>query len=208
MINLLPPDYKETIIYARRNAALRKWMVALLFALFGTIAIVTGGYLYMDNTRKNQEKELQAEVLQLQQDDLEGTKKQLDEISTNLKLILQVLSREILFSSLMRQLGASLPPNTALQQVKIDKVSGGISLSAIAKDITSATQIQLNLEDPENKIFDKADIENISCSEPDQNNPNPDVNLAYPCTVQLKALFAANNPYVYIQSVPQTEKKP
>lgn len=212
MINLLPPDYIENIIYARRNAVLRKWMIALLFALFGSIAIVAGGYIYMTQTVKNQDKQVQSVWAELQQDDLDGTKKQLDDVSANLKLILQVLSREILFSSLMRQLGASLPANTALQQVQIDKISGGITLRAVAKDITSATQIQVNLEDPNNKIFDKADIESISCSGPDDiatpTTTTTPTDSAYPCTVQLKALFSKNNPYVYIQSSPATEKNP
>lgn len=193
MINLLPQDYKQTIIYARRNATLRKWILALFVGIFGVILIIGGGYIYMEQSIKNAQKEVAASQKALEEQDIEGTRKRLDEISANTKLILQVLSREILFSGLLRQLGASLPSGTALEQVKIDKVSGGITLRAVASDINSATQIQLNLEDPNNKIFQEADIESINCG-------TPDSATKYPCSVQIRALFAKDNPYVYLQT--------
>lgn len=125
----------------------------------------------------------------------EETQKRLEEISANTKLIIQVLSKEVLFSSLLRQLGASVPANTVLQEFQLDKVQGALSLKAVATDIQSATQLQLNLADPKNKIFEKAEIESINC--------NPDPKLRYPCTVQLRALFAKDNPFLYIGATPQ-----
>ena len=199
MINLLPPDYKQNIIYARRNAALRHWALALLVTIFGTLIIIGGGYIFMDQTIKANQKEVASAQKSLEDQDIEGTRKRLDEISANTKLILQVLSREILFSGLLRQLGASLPAGTSLEQIKIDKVSGGITLRAVAKDINSATQIQVNLEDPNNKIFQKADIESINCGVADGATD-------YPCSVQIRALFSKENPYVYIQSNSGTGK--
>ena len=122
MINLLPPDYKQNIIYARRNATLRHWALALVVTIFGALMIIGGGYIYMDQTIKANQKEVASAQKSLEEQDIEGTRKRLDEISANTKLILQVLSREILFSGLLRQLGASLPAGTSLEQIKIDKV--------------------------------------------------------------------------------------
>ena len=66
-----------------------------------------------------------------------------------------------------------------------------MTITAAAKDITSATQLQVNLQDPKNKIFEKADIENINCG-------TADLKKRLPCTVQIRALFNKNSPYFYI----------
>ena len=192
MINLLPPQYKENIAYARRNRTLLNWSVALTISLFFLALIIAGGYLFMDQSIKRQSAQSEQARQQLKNDKIDETKARLDDISANTKLVLQVLSREILFSSLLKQLGASLPSGTSLQSIQIDKVEGGITLKASAKDVESATQIQLNLADPKNKIFQKADIESITCT--------PETDATYPCTVQLRALFAQDNPYVYISN--------
>lgn len=193
MINLLPTDYRKNLLYARRNTALRKWAGALVIASLGAMLIVAGGFFYLQNEVRQQSRTLAASQANLKSQDIDGTRKELETISSNTKLILQVLEREILFSKLLRQLGSILPANTALQQIEIDELQGGLALQAGAANIEAATQLQVNLEDPENKIFQKADIENINCSEPIEGSP-------YPCTVTLRALFNNDNPYRYISS--------
>lgn len=192
MINLLPPQYKENIIYARRNRILMSWISAMIGALLILALISAGGYILLNNSIKTQQAQAQDSQQHLKDEKIDQTKSQLDEISTNTKLILQVLSREILFSKLLKQLGASLPAGTTLQSIDINKLQGGIDLKALATNVQSATQIQVNLSDPQNKIFQKADIESISCV--------PNSKSIYACTVQLRALFAKNNPYTYISS--------
>lgn len=108
-----------------------------------------------------------------------------------MKLATDVLSREILFSKVLTQLGSVLPAETALQQLQIDDLKGGLTLSAGAENIAAATQIQLNLADPKNQIFEKADIENINCEGKDPSKP-------YACIVQIRALFMKDNPFLYI----------
>ena len=191
MINLLPTRVKEDFLYARRNTVLSGWTTALIIALFGTILIAGAGFLYLEQSISNQRKSVDLARANLNAKELADTQKSVEEISTNTKLATQVLSKEVLFSELLAQLGAALPADTALTQLKIDQVQGGISLTASASDITSATQIQVNLQDPGNKIFEKADIESIDCAEPAPEQ-------IYPCTVQIRALFAKDNPFLYI----------
>lgn len=193
MINLLPTDYRKNLLYAKRNTELRKWASMLFVASLGAILIVAGGFLYLQNEVRQQSRTLAVSQANLKAQDIDGTRNELETISSSTKLILQVLEREILFSKLLRQLGAILPANTALQQIEIDELQGGLELQAGATNIDAATQLQLNLEDPNNKIFQKADIENINCSEPKEGSP-------YPCTVTLRALFNDDNPYRYISS--------
>lgn len=193
MINLLPPEHKSHLSYARRNTFLRGWVFVMLVALLGSFTIIGGGYIFMSQSTKNQNKNIESALQDLQNNDMNETKKNLNEISTNTNLMLQVLSKEVLFSKLLRQMGASLPAKTALDEIKIDSLDGSVALTALAKDVNSATQIQVNLSDPTNKIFEKADIENINCG----NQSNKD----YACVVLLKALFSKNNSYTYFPTI-------
>ncbi len=190
MINLLPPGVKEDMLYARRNTKLRGWLFAFGLSFVGVGVVIFGGALYIQNSVNNYQIALDSTKVALAAQNPGPTQKRVEEISTNTKLILQVLSREILFSKLLRQLGASIPANTVLQDFQLDKIQGGLSLKAIATDFQTASQLQVNLADPKNKIFEKADIESINCS--------PDPKLQYPCTIQLRALFFQDNPFVYI----------
>lgn len=190
MINLLPPETRSNLLYARKNNQLRKRLSYLIFALIGALLIVFAGVFYLGQTTKSLEKETVKSRDSLQAQKIEDTQKTVEQISNNVKLTTQVLSREILFSKLLRQLGTVLPSNTSLQELQIDKLQGGITITALAKDINSATQVQLNLQDPQNKIFAKADIENILCDN--------ELAKTYPCTVQIRALFSQNNPFLFI----------
>ena len=84
-----------------------------------------------------------------------------------------------------------MPENTVLSNIEISKVEGGIDLSAETKDQESATQIQVNLMDPNNKLFDKVDIVSISCGE---SNPT------YPCRATFRALFTKDNPFLFVNN--------
>lgn len=205
MINLLPPKTKENYRYARFNARLVRWITGASLALLGTVVIVAVGIVVLDQLEKSQARQVSDTNQKLAKENVEETKKQVDTISNNTKLSLQVLSKEILFSKLLRQLGSSIPANTELQSFQVDKLQGGLTLTAVAADINAATQLQLNLQDPKNKVFEKADIENINCS-------GDTGSKRLPCTVQIRALFIKNNPFLYItppgSGTSHTEKKP
>ena len=191
MINLLPPATKTDLRYARHNNVLKKWLIYLLLAWIGAIFITGAGLFYLIKTTDAEQQNVAKAQIQLQSQNLAQTQKNVDAISNNVKLTSQILSKEIMFSKLLTQLGSALPANTTLQDLQIDKLQGGINITARAKDITSATQVQINFNDPKNNIFDKADIENISC-EQSATSKN------YPCTVQIRALFKKDNPFLYI----------
>jgi Tfp pilus assembly protein PilN len=193
MINLLPPDLKNTYRYASHNHRLVHWFVMFGVGLVGVIAIAAAGILYMQQNSDRYARTISETNHSLEKQDLAQTQKQVKEISNNLKLVVQVLSREVLFSKLLKQLGTVTPSNTILTDLSIVQTTGGIDITAKAIDYQAATQLQINLEDSRNKIFSKADIVAINCNETD-----PDAK--YPCTVTLRALFADNNPFLFINS--------
>lgn len=198
MINLLPPDKKSSIAYARRNTALIGWLVTTLLSLAGVVAIVLFGLIYLNRSIDAHNQQLTQSREQLKVQKLEETQKQVEGISSDLKLVVQVLNKEILFSKLLQQIGAAMPPNTILTNLSISKVQGGIDLQAGATDYNAATQVQVNLSDSNNKIFEKADIVSIQCTKPNSTSTTttePTTNSKYPCTVTIRAKFAANNSF-------------
>lgn len=195
MINLLPTDVKQNIIYARRNTSIRSWITACLGALICIGLVVGAGQFYMKQSADKYAKQLAIGQEQLKAQKLEETQKQIDEVSGNLKLVVQVLSRAVLFSKLLGQVGSALPNGSVLTNLSIsNKVQGGIDLSFASTDYQTGTQVQLNLSDPNNKIFEKADLVNIQCTE------SPATPTKYPCTLQIRALFAKNNSFSFIST--------
>ncbi|MFO0887031.1 MAG: hypothetical protein U0413_02275 [Candidatus Saccharimonadales bacterium] len=191
MINLSPDDYKESLRYARRSSKLLRWVGGTLIILIAVLLTQLIGFTYLKSETKRYQK-INASITQdLKNNDLEGTLKTVENISGSLKLIVQVLSKQVLFSELIKQVGSVMPENTVLSNIEISKVEGGIDLSAETKDQESATQIQVNLMDPNNKLFDKVDIVSISCGE---SNPT------YPCRATFRALFTKDNPFLFVNN--------
>ena len=194
MINLLPPEVKQRYRYAHKNLKLLRWVAIFGAGFAGLLVIGLAGIIYLQQGITSYTKQIAMANTSLQKQNLAGTQKQVTDISSNLKLVIQVLSREVLFSQLLTRLGAVIPPNTILTNLSIVQTTGGIDISAKTTDYQAATQLQINLADPKNQIFSKADIISINC------DTNADPTVKYPCTVVLRALFAANNPFLFINS--------
>ncbi len=190
MINLLPPQLKEDYGYARRNNSLLRMIFAFGIGLAGLVVIAAAGVLYLHQSANSYNKQSEQIETSLREQKQTETEKQVQDISGSLKLAVQVLSREVLFSQLLKQLAVVTPNNVNLSGVNISEFGGGIDVSAQALDYEAATQLQVNLADPDNKIFAKADIVNIACSSDDTH--------LYPCVVTVRALFAADNPFLFI----------
>lgn len=195
MINLLPPETKAGYSYARRNVALRKWVAALLVALVGVGALATYGLLNLQQSVISYNQQVASVQAKLQKEHLQETDKQVKDISSSLRLAAQVLSKEVLFSKLITQIGAAMPSGAILASLNINKTAGGLDLIAHTTDYGTATQVQVNLANPANKIFAKADIGNITCTSPKGEQAKVD---PYPCIVIIRALFADNNPFLFI----------
>lgn len=189
MINLLPTEYRSSLRYARRNSILLKWLVGLTASLALIISTVFLGQAYLRMETNRYAKITEETKQDLKEQDFEETLGKVQNISGNLKLIVQVLSKQVMFSGLIRQIGAVIPPGVVLADIDLGKVDGGIDLTAQAESYEKATQTQVNLSDPNNKLFDKVDIISVNCQEGDGK---------YPCTVSLRALFTKNNPYLFI----------
>lgn len=193
MINLLPPETKRDYRYARLNVTLRRWAIMFVIAFIGLGIIATYGLVSLHRSTVDYSHKIASTQALFKQEDYEGTQKQVRDISNNFKLVVKVLGQEVLFSELLKQIAADIPNNANLTSLNINQSQAAIDITANATDYNTATQVQVNLADPQNKIFSKADIESISCG------ANA-TNAKYPCTVNIRALFASNNPFLFINS--------
>ncbi len=195
MINLLPPRVSAEFSYARHNVVLLRWIIALSFGILGIVAITSYGMFSMQHSINTVKYQVDHTETNAQKVELAKDQKGVQDITSSLKLVNQVLSREILFSQLLKQIATVIPSNANLTGLTITNVANaGIDISANATDYTTATQLQVNLQDPANKIFSKADIVSISCG------GTASTDKTHPCTVVIRALFGANNPYLFINN--------
>lgn len=194
MINLLPPAIKDGYRYARSNMLLRRWVVSFVVAFVGLGVIITYGLLNLQQATNTYTAKIAESQAVFEKQKFADTQATVLDISNSFKLVVKVLGQEVLFSQLIKQIASTIPTNANLLGLNINQVQGAIDISAIATDYNTATQVQVNLADPANRIFSKADIVNITCS------GSAAANVNYPCTVNIRALFAANNPFLLINS--------
>lgn len=193
MINLLPPAVKQDYAYALRNTSLRRWVVGFVLGLVGLGIIATYGLVAMQRSIHDYSNQVVTAQDTLTQEKLTQTEAQVQDITDNLRLVAKVLSQEVLFSKLLKQIATVIPSNSVLTSLNISQASTGVDITAAATDYSTATQVEVNLADPANKIFTKADIVSIACS---TGSSDP----RYPCSVQIRALFATNNPFLFINN--------
>lgn len=162
----------------------------LIFSIIGVIVITGVGYIYLNQTTENYKIQVAAAKAQLASQNLSSVQQEVKDISNNLKLVVEVLSKQVLFSELLTQITTLLPSETNLTGLSISQAQGAIDITAAAKTYAAATQMQVNLSDQENGVFSKADIVSINCSG----------STDYPCTVVLRALFSNNSSYMLIHN--------
>jgi len=204
MINLLPPDVKQSYQYARRNVRLTRWVFMLGFAFIGLAGLSVGGLWYLQQQARQYDSQIAAAESSLKQQDQAKVQKQVTDISNSLKLAVSVLSKEVQFSQLLKQLAVVTPSNATLSNLTISQVQGAVDITANTTDYNAATQLQVNLSDPANKIFSKADIITINCASASAAATGASaVQSRYPCTATIRALFSDDNPFLFINGSKQ-----
>lgn len=195
MINLLPSDVKQGTAYGVKNLVLLRWIAAFAIGLIGVGLIVIFGHYQLNQSISATRQQVAQSEQRLRAQNLEETQSQTENIDSSVKLSLQVLEKKVLFSKLLQRIGGIMPQGTILEGLSLSEVEGGITLQAKAIDYHSATQIQVNITDPANNVFEQADILNIDCiteeTEATANDP-------YRCSASFRALFVEDNPYLFI----------
>lgn len=190
MINLLPQELKDGYRFARHNYHLTRWTLALSLAIIGAALLAGFGWVYINHMSNVYQNQITKSEQSLKAQQYDQVQKQVKEMSNNLELSVQVLSKQVLFSELLKRLGSLMPKDTKLTGLTISQAQGGIDISASAKDQTAATQVQVNLTGDKDGVFSKVDIISINCTYSSAD--------AYPCKASFRALFADKNPFLFI----------
>lgn len=196
MINLLPPETRDGYRYARRNQRLVPWLIALVLALVGLALISIYGSISLNAQANNYNQQIAASQATLNKEHVSTVKTQVGSISGSIKLAVQVLGREVLFSKLLEQITTVVPSGVNLTGLNINQADGAIDIVADASNYQAATQLQANLTDPANQIFAKADLVSVNCNTSGSASPSSDP--THPCTVTIRALFGPNNRFLFI----------
>lgn len=197
MINLLPPDIKKSFLYAQYNTKLARAAIGLGIGILGIIIILGAGHFYLHQEANSYKASIKESEAQLEKRNEKETIARVQEISSSLKLVVNVLSQEILFSKLIRQVGAQMPRNTVLQDLKLSsELTGALDLQVGAADYDAASQVQVNLMNSRDNLFDKADLIKVTCSQPGSNAEDG----AYPCQANLRAVFNKDNDFMLLDS--------
>jgi len=183
VINLLPPERAIRIRYGRGNSLLIQWLISMGIAIVGLVLIVASGVVYINQQSGDLKKNIATDNEQLTTGDIGQVEANVKAISSDVKLINQVLSREIRFSDLMQQIGKVMPAGTVLSSLTLTNINGAMDITANTLDNPSAAQIAINLSDPGNNLFTHVDIVSIACANDHPTSP-------YPCVATYRALFS------------------
>ncbi|MDQ3123948.1 MAG: hypothetical protein M3Q14_04690 [bacterium] len=200
IINLMPPEHKEAIMYARRNSKIMRWLLGVSLAALLLIVVAGGGLFYLKQDSKAHQKNIETTKAALAAQNEAETFKRVQEIGENLNLVVDVLSDEVLFSKLLQQIGEVMPSGTILQDLSLTSdFKGGLSLRVGSVNYEAGTQAHVNLADKNNGIFEKADLINLTCTSGQNADPR------YPCQVEIKALFNQDdNPFLLLNQNKET----
>ncbi len=197
MINLLPPSVKQDITYARYNLVLLRWIIAVAVVMVAVVGILAFGQFYISKNTKNVEAQSRVTQERIEKQNLAATQKELDTISTNLKTVLQISAKQLLFSKLLTKIGTILPSGTVLKDITLSTTDSALDLNVVARNKDAATQAFVNISDTKNGLFTRADLVSVTCSE--------DPRQANPCRTQIRVIIKADSSFYFLNSI--TEKK-
>lgn len=190
MINLIPTDQKKSILYGRRNTTLVKWIIGAIIALVGLVAITSGTLFYLSQDINNYKKDIASIQGDLKDQKQEEVLADVSELNANFGLVVNVLSREVLFSKLLQHIGAIMPKGVILQDLSLSSDSSALTLNLSATDYQKAAQALVNLKAESNLLFREADANSVDCGSSD--------NPTYPCTATMQVLLTTENPFLLL----------
>lgn len=192
MINLMPKDIKQDRAYGRSNVLLLKWTSQIAVAYILLIIALISGYSFMVSAQRSVNNSKKRVEETIKNEKLDQTEKEYSSFASNVKTVTQILSKQLIYSSLLQQIGSVTPNGATLSSVSISSAANALDLNFNIASSDIAPIIQLNLQDEKNKLFQKADIIQVSCQQS---------NEAEKCTTQLKAEYKKDAKFLFINTI-------
>jgi hypothetical protein len=189
----MPSNIKINRSYGRKNIQLLRLAIqsVMLFILLLIVIFIGLNVIYtaQDNS-KNEKVNLEKKYTSEKLDEVQKT---YEEFASNLNTVTQILSKQILYSSLLQKIGSVIPPGATLNSVSLASTDNALDMNFSIIDSALAPIIQVNLQDEKNNLFEKADIIQVSCQQDSLSSEK--------CTAQLKAQYKKDAVFLFINTI-------
>lgn len=194
MINLLPYDYKQELMYARKNYVLLKWLMALSIAVIFVLAISFGGAFVINNERAKAEALAKAESDAINNSADKTEFDNYKKFKSDYDTVVKLLSKQLRYTKMIQDIGQLLPSGTRIDGIKLTPGTTSLTLSihGDSQDSLKNAFVKITSTTSQKQLFPKADIESITCSETASSKD---------CTASIKVLLSADSQYYYINSI-------
>ena len=200
MINLMPDDMRQEINYARRNYLLLKWMSAIFVVIVFVGLMTIFGQYYIKSNTQNLQKTAEITEARINSHNLSSTRTSIQNLSNNFVTITQLLKKQLLFSKMFVKIGSIIPQGAILRGITLSPTtSAAIDLNVIAVNREAATLAFVNISDPQNGLFDKADLLSVSCN--DITAETEASSAKYPCSSIIKVVIKTDSSFYFLNSL-------
>ncbi|MBP9738559.1 PilN domain-containing protein [Candidatus Saccharibacteria bacterium] len=192
MINLLPPQQLANIRIARSNTLLRRYIELLLLALLIIITALTVAYYFMNVQQSNVQQVVDTDQAKISE--LEPVQKQAEQLSATVNTIAGLLSRDVVFSDMLVQIGGLMPQGAVLTglQFSIEDFKSPLIISAQVDTEEKAAVLLKNLQGSD--LFQSAEIKTIDQTEKEDTSTSTSTLTP---TTSATAPVVADSPYKY-----------
>ncbi len=196
MINLLPPEAKQEAHYGRRNRKLVFIAGGICTMIVALGAITLFGQFYLSRSETQTKKSSRIVEQRIKDQNLEASQKSLETLDANFKTASQLLAKQILFSKIFPKLAEIIPKDASVRQLSISDSSTYLQFEIVAPTRAIANQGYINVSDPKNGLFEKADLLDISCTDATEKTTTDSASAL--CKVTVKALFRSDSPFLLL----------
>lgn len=162
MINVLPPEVKSQLNYAKRNSRLLRYVSLTGLVLLALSALLGTGFWYADRQINSYQQSLA--IKQTERQSHAETEAKIESLQANLNLIDKLLTEKTRYSILLNDLAAVLPDNSYITHLTLtgdDKEP--LEISVATDSFNRAAEVRNGLIS--SKRIKSADIQNVSENE-------------------------------------------
>lgn len=159
MINLLPPDVKSSVRFAKINVVMLQYVIVIGVSIFGMVALMFYGRANLNSTQGDLEQAVAEDLARVAT--LEEVNTEANELSATVSTIGTLLNQEVKFSFVIQEIGSIMPSGAVLSAIAISQdTTKPLRISVNIVEAETAGVLQQNLI--ESDLFIGADILNVT----------------------------------------------
>lgn len=161
MINLMPPNLKKDILYARRNVTLVQYCVLVAITAVALTGVMVYGIMLINSDQNALEESISSKKSTLEL--LKKDETEANNLSKTIDTINALLNREVSFSKLLQDIGAVMPEGTKLTGLSLaSSKDQPLTITAALNEQKKAAILQQNLL--KSGLFSAVDIQAVNTS--------------------------------------------